>query len=374
MQLTDRALTVSTGIALAIAGGAASVFLGDNHDAPDPVKVAFLDPSALAAPLASDAAAPVIPGQALTKLNPAPAAADPLIFAALTVPSEPSAKEVLSGVRTVKLPSAIVDLSEIHDIELTRSVLEIDAPSALRVAAVEPALGSGRTTPTLPRVQIANCELDIRATPTNGALISLTIGAPCHPASTAQIEHAGISFSQILDENGHAKITVPAFEEYATFDITLNDGVRGTVGAYVPDMSDVSRVAVSYGPDQPADLHAIASGAAPDSPDHMWRGAPSSKARALTFGGGYVVSLGTGQKQAQVFTLPNTRTNAGARVSVQLQTKVKNCDKAFAVQIVAVRNGVLTQNKSISLMDDVCKEGASFVLKNVVKDLTVASR
>lgn len=396
MQITDRFLTIATGVVLAVAGGGVSLWLGEDHSTPDPVVVAALSVPHVSMPdlpterrlVVADVRtpdplytlqAPDLLAEAITAEDAAPEKQAPLVFAAVEpgITSDAGPDLAQPTVSVADAAPEIAKLSEISGIVLTRSVSEFDAPSAPRVAAVEPSVGSGLKHVTLPATPAADCALDVRATRLPGARVRLSLTAPCHPGVAVTVEHAGLRFKEQLNRQGYLSLKVPVFEEYAQFDIRLSDGTHTTVGAYVADLSALDRVGISWQGDDDTFLHARAAGSRFDGPGHVWRMRPGSFAQARMSGGGYLVSLGDPNLPdavlAQVYTLPHGP-NRGTIVSVDIETLRQDCAGRLGLSLATFgpRRGIIM--KRLVTHTPACGSDGSLVLKNVVKDLNVAAR
>lgn len=393
MQITDRFLTITTGVVLAIAGGAASLWLGGEEKPGEPLVIAALTAPEVAMPSAGAEPSLTVSDLGVTTLLPGPKAprldlapvrqdvkdAQPLILAAVEPTMTGDARTDLAeaNVSVADVAPVIAKLSDIKGIVLTRSVTGIDAPSAPRVAAVEPSVGSGLQQVSLPATPAADCVLDVRVMRLTGARVRLSLAAPCHPQVDVVIEHAGLRFKERLDAQGKLALKVPVFAEFSRFNIILSDGTRTSVGAYISGLSSVDRVGISWSGANDTFLHARTAGSEWGGPGHIWRMAPRSYAEARMSGGGYLVTLGdpTLKKPmlTQVFTLPH-RPNRGALVSIEVETLREDCggrlDLALATH--APLRGAMT--KRLVTRPAACGSGDSLVLKNLVKDLNVAAR
>lgn len=403
MKLNDRMLTVVTGVLLAIGGGAASLLLGDGGDT-GPVQVAALD---LAAQEAAEGGGAVL-SDAGRPLDAAPKARAPVPSRSDMPPGEGSNLEIASvepaarrqgqfrdqirgrdgdgnGDRgqgaggTIRVQDSVSELgalAQIADIRLPRFIPAPRAPSVSRVAAVEPSFGAALTTVSLPSVPAVDCALDIRATRLAGARVRLSLTAPCHPGVVATIEHAGLRFKERLDRVGNLSLKIPVFERFARFDIRLSDGTRATVGAFIADLSSVDRVGLGFAGAEDIFLHGRAA-RGDMAARHIWRDAPRSFARARAQGGGYLTVLGNPDlpeaELVQVLTLPQTATNAGRHIAVEVESRRPDCT-GLGLTIVAHSPRGRLSARRMRLTDPLCGPGGSLVLKNIVKDLNVAAR
>ncbi|MEM6620552.1 MAG: hypothetical protein AAF631_14830, partial [Pseudomonadota bacterium] len=149
-----------------------------------------------------------------------------------------------------------------------------------------------------------DCRLNVRAARLTGARVRLALSAPCHPGIATVIEHAGLRFSERLDQTGMLELKLPVFERRARIDITLADGTRARVTAFLADLGALSRGAVAD-----ADLKVTLPGGAP---------AVQSHEAAILSDTGYITLLGDPAlgPTVSVFTLPQGVTPRFAALSV----------------------------------------------------------
>ena len=94
---------------------------------------------------------------------------------------------------------------------------------------------------------------------TSGALLRVTLDAPCHPKERVTIRHAGLTFADTTDLAGHLEVTVPAFATPASVVVGFDNGDRLSEMRQVPDLHAVTRTAVAWSGVEGFGLAAIAA-------------------------------------------------------------------------------------------------------------------
>lgn len=359
MQINDRLLTVVTGVVLAIGGATASLFLGEDEahiGDPNTVVVASTAPS-------------VLP-DVLTAIEPAQRA------------ERADFKLDLNAFGELAVAPELAKPADFTDLMMTRTPAAVDMPKLPKVASGLPdmALDIADLVKIKP-VEAASCALDLRATPIFGARVNLKLTAPCHPNVAVTIKHGGLTFKEQLDANGALELKVPAFAEYAQFEIELADGLTSTVGAYIAGLSGLERVGIAWNGADDTFLHALENGAAMGDDGHVWRVKPNSFAQARMNGGGYMLVLGDPSLKdaqlAQVYTLPTRPRKRAQIVELQIETLRGEyaCGTGIDLKVAHHRAKSGAAQSELALTLPACgSEDTSLVLKNVIKDMKVARK
>ncbi|HFQ15594.1 MAG TPA: hypothetical protein ENK41_04500, partial [Rhodobacteraceae bacterium] len=122
-------------------------------------------------------------------------------------------------------------------------------PDVILLAAAEPAenIGPAGPEPVLATPSVAKgCDVGFTAIAAPGAMVELTLEAPCYAGESVDIFHAGIRFGAVLDENGLTEVSVPALEEDALFNALFTDGRTEATDILMLTVSDYQRVALFW--------------------------------------------------------------------------------------------------------------------------------
>ncbi|MGB5863351.1 MAG: hypothetical protein WBG95_03565 [Sulfitobacter sp.] len=223
------------------------------------------------------------------------------------------------------------------------------------------------------------CDITANARPIAAAMVNLTLSAPCYPMERIAVQHAGLLFNQLTDENGSLDITVPAMAQDAVFVVAFTNGDGAVAQTVVEELSDFHRVALQWKGDTGFQLHAREFGAEYDSAGHVWSGEMRSMSYAATGQGGYIARLGDEAMadglMAEVYTFPASAADIYGDVDLSIETEVgsNNCGLEIEAQTLqTVRgNDITTRNLTMSVPD--CDASGNFlVLNNLFEDLKVA--
>ncbi len=311
MRLTDQNLTMITGLCLALGVGVAGFFLRDNAD------MAGFAP-------ANAAPSPVL---LLTKADESP------------VPAH--------------IPA--------HD---DRIVLA-EMPRLMNTAAFP------TENPVSGATAAGLCRVDVSATPKMAAQVLLKIDAPCLPSTAVTIHHAGLSFREQLSPQGSLQLTVPAFADFARFEVDLPDGQQATATAAVSGLANIHRAAISWRGNRDIELQVNASLNHRLSPRN-----PRSVYQALMDNGGYMTVLGNPdlaepvQTQIVTFFRP-----LAPRKSVSMALAIKGCAGVLNLQTARVLPGTGQTGRRLHLeFPDCVQDSNNVVLNNVLESMTIAQR
>jgi hypothetical protein len=380
MQINDRFLTVATGILLAIGGATASLFLGEEEA--EPIVIA-----SVAAPEFSTLSDTTTVLSDASDLNDAIAAGtNSVVVLAAVDPAERSAPIPvaldLNAFDTLAVAPELAMPQDFKDIVITSAPALVETHDLPRFAASLPDMAFDISDLVkIKPVAALSCSLDIRATPIFGARVTLKVSAPCHPNVAVTIKHGGLQFKERLDDDGTIELKIPAFAEYARFDVELADGLTSTVGAYISGLSALERVGVAWNGANDTFLHALENGAEMGEKGHVWRATPNSYAASRMNGGGYMTTLGDpsieGAQLLQVYTLPKQPRKKAQIVDLQIETLrgAHACGQDIDLRVAQHRVNSGAAKSELSLTLPACgSDDTSLVLKNALKDMKVARK
>ncbi|MEO0400779.1 MAG: hypothetical protein AAF214_00230 [Pseudomonadota bacterium] len=273
-------------------------------------------------------------------------------------------------------------LLQVQDIELTSAsdVTEVSVPQTDSV--VELASVTLDDLPPAPEalVQQPTCEIAARATPIAGAMVALTLEAPCVPNERLTVHHNGMMFTHVTDASGGATLNVPALAQEAVFIMAFSNGDGAVAQTTVADMADYDRVVLQWRGDAGFELHAREFGADYGEQGHLWAGAAPDVDGFASGTNGMITRLGDTLSpeplMAEIYTFArSTATQPGViDMSVETEVTASNCGREIEAQSLEMTpDGTLkTRNLTLSVPD--CDAVGSFlVLNNLVSDLKVAS-
>ena len=232
--------------------------------------------------------------------------------------------------------------------------------SASLVSAAAPAMDLSRMVPG------HSCIPALTLAPKAGALIVLTLEAPCLADQRVEIAHAGLRFAVLMPVGRPLRLTLPALEASGAVEVTLMDGRQVADAAPVPDLKDHRRFAVSWtGPEGIALV-------AQEGGGEVSLAEPRAD---LASDAGWMAALGDADLAspalAQVYTYPADRL---AEVTLQATSLPGLCGQRLLARTLVSRAG---QAEATGLRVDLpeCSAGPVVMhLKNLDQDVKVASR
>lgn len=234
--------------------------------------------------------------------------------------------------------------------------------------------------PTAPAETGFDCEIDMTATPVAGAMMSVTLNAPCHGSERVTLHHNGLMFTEMMQPDGSLTLEVPALAEDALVIASFLDGAGALAHATVTSVPFYDRVAIQWRGDAGLQLHAREFDAQYFSEGHVWQGAAEDPAHAATGEGGFLTRLGTadapGALLAEVYTFPSGMTDTSGTVALTVEAEIlaTNCEQVVEAQTLELRNGKPLVSKELTVDIPGCDAVGDFLmLKNIVEDLTIAA-
>ncbi|PVA10729.1 hypothetical protein DC366_07585 [Pelagivirga sediminicola] len=223
------------------------------------------------------------------------------------------------------------------------------------------------------------CEYTLTADPAPGAMVALSLDAPCARSERFTLHHNGMMFTQITDEGGHASMLVPALAKSAVFIAGFSNGDGAVAQAQVDALETYQRVAVQWQGDSGLALHALEFGAEFGSEGHVWAEARRDVAAASDGDRGFMTLLGDADQpnalMAQVYTFPSRLDGRDGDIDLQVEAEVTqaNCAKDIEAQTLQMQPGRALNVQDLTLMMPECDAVGDFlVLKNLVNDITIA--
>ncbi|MBT2131765.1 hypothetical protein [Aliiroseovarius lamellibrachiae] len=324
-----------------------------------PANVAPLD-----APVAQVQAASVLPG--VTTEQAQPAAADASLTVAVT-----DAPSVTAPVDAEKLANEQSDLRASDPISAQPDPAEATKLAALGDVAPDIA-------PVLADAEPAhNCSLSLAATPAKMAMITLDVAAPCSANAEVEFSHAGLRFTERLNENGNGSYVLPALMKDAKIVARLADGAFTEIDLTIPDAGLYRRAALVWEGATGLQLHAFEEGADYGGEGHIWAEAPGNADRITQGQGGFVTMLGSVSQgyAADIYTYPATmmRSMSGPEISIEAQVLETTCNVPVAGTFLRANGSTAPVESSVSISAPGCDAiGEFLVLQGLPQDLKIA--
>lgn len=281
-------------------------------------------------------------------------------------------------------PSDLVEISS--DSAFTPN-LDTSVPPAepTQVASAPNATAETPSTPeTSPTTQVTadvSCDVEFFADANSGASILVFVSSPCRKSTPVQLEHAGLSFTMMTDEEGVLQTTVPAFEAIANVTVSFADGAGADAKVNVRDAGDMERLAIVWTAPLDLNLHAFENSASEGGEGHVWVENPRRYRDTLTGGGGYLEVFGdptiAGGTMAEVYTLPvnRLRNETTAEMDLRIDDATAHCGQRMVLRTVRTQVDSEARSREFSLTlpaCDVASEGV--ILESFVENISIARR
>lgn len=221
------------------------------------------------------------------------------------------------------------------------------------VAATTPTTGGDRCRP----------ELILAAMP--GAMVHLSLSAPCNRNQRIIVRHSGLSFSVQTQADGQATILLPAMKTDAMVAVYLADSQLVLGKVTVPDAAAYSRYAIVW--ELPADLELRVT----DGEKVLVGGATPGFS-----GDQRVIALGSPTVQspvlARVYSVPGSDLGQ-VDITGELRITPASCGRTLRVETVYSTQGNATSSERAIAVPLCGTAGDILVLKNLAPALKIAA-
>jgi len=277
-----------------------------------------------------------------------------------------------TGLRVAALdlpPDNPVSPMPLHKLDLTSRLATLDPPRDHPPSDSEMHL-SPYGTP---------CAVALRATVRPGAMVSLSLDAPCEAGQRVEISHGALDFADQTTNYGRLSLLVPALAATATYTARFGDGQTASATVEVPAVAHVDRVILQWAGPVELNLHALEFGADENSSGHVWAGAARNAALAARAGGGFMVALGNPDVarpiRAEIYTLDHgANTKSGAvRMMIEAHGGAGACAQPVDALTLRATEGRNPDPMDIRFDMPPCGEpGQTLLLNNALQDLKIA--
>lgn len=221
-----------------------------------------------------------------------------------------------------------------------------------------------------------DCALSLKAGARPGALVDLSVSAPCLAGERVTVHHQGMMFTATLDDTGALTTQVPALSSTAVFIVEPLRGAAEIVAVSVPDLQDVDRVVLQWGGNSGFEIHARENGAEYGTAGHVWYGSDPEN------GLGRILRLGDASQLAprlvEVYSVPRDADESGfVQLSVETEISAINCGRDIEAQVLTLSqpgNDHRVRTRDLTLaMPDCSAQGDFLVLNNLLENLKIAA-
>jgi len=288
-------------------------------------------------------------------------------------------------VRSVQTQLVMSDVQEVSSTPKAPVPVDVPVTVALPTSLVSNTAALG----TAPRIDLPkapvesgfSCNIDLTATASAGAMLSVTLRAPCHGSERVTLHHSGLMFTDVMQPDGSLSVDIPALSERALVIASFLDGTGAVAHAEVSTIPFYDRVVLQWRGDAGLQLHAREFDAQYFSDGHIWQGANFDASRAATGDGGFLTRLGQPDAPdallAEVYTFPTGVTESTGTVTLTVEAAIQasNCNTVVEAQTLELRQEHDLKSRELTIDVPGCDTVGDFLmLKNVVEDLTIAAR
>lgn len=224
-----------------------------------------------------------------------------------------------------------------------------------------------------------DCEVGFTANAAPGAMVELTLEAPCYANQAVDIFHAGTRFTTLLDARGLIQVTVPALEEDAFFNALFSDGRTEATDILMLTMQDYQRYALFWKGVTGFDLYALENGAEYGTLGMVSAQQPYDAQRAIAGEGGFLTRLGVdaGAYHTVIYSWPLRLGDTGPAPEVFIEAEVlaANCGTEITATMLTTRDSQAPQSASLFMDVPGCEAvGQYLVLKKPPLPVRIAAK
>ena len=241
------------------------------------------------------------------------------------------------------------------------------AVTVLAAATTEDAALSPTVQPAEPIVEACPINIELIAQP--GAMVGVSVLAPCHPAERAVLRHAGLAITGKTSAAGALFAILPAMTGVAEVEVGFASGDKSSGAVEIPEFQGLRRFAVQWQDKDMFQLHAFEKGAAYGQPGHYSAANPAASAS-----GASLTLLGDSSTElpllAEVFTYAR---DTETEILVEAAVTEETCGRELLAETVESQNGSVEIGDIMLEMPACDTVGDILVLKNLVEQTKVAS-
>ncbi len=303
--------------------------------------------------------------------------------------AEPTQIETVSSAEAAPLAEVVPELA--LEAELAAAVLpeplmeaapaELPAASALASTVIAPLveetvmLAAAEALPLKvpPLVQAQNtaCPVNLDLAVVPGAMISVTLIAPCAPDARVVLLHEGLVITGMTTATGALFTALPALNTAARIEVILADGTKTEAALEVPEAADFRRFGVQWQGEDAFQVNAYQNGASFGAAGHIYGVQPGLAADA----GGFLQTLGDPAAPmpllAEIYTYPARQTLV--EMVVEAAVTPQTCGREMLGETIMAGAGQVLLTELTVSMPDCSAVGDFLVLSNLALDVTLAA-
>lgn len=203
-----------------------------------------------------------------------------------------------------------------------------------------------------------------------GAMIGLSLQAPCHGAEQVVLRHAGLAVTLKTGADGSLATALPALTGSAVVEVMFGDGTKVQGVVAVPELATLRRFGVQWQGGDAFAVHGFQNGADFGQPGDI------SAGNIGAVGAGFLTVLGDSAEEnpllAQIYTYP-ANPAITADVVIEAEVTAASCGHDLLAETLASANGQVAMTDLTLAMPDCSGIGDFLVLKNLASDVKIAA-
>ncbi|MCF8517841.1 MAG: hypothetical protein K9G81_04500 [Rhodobacteraceae bacterium] len=268
-------------------------------------------------------------------------------------------------------PTFLPPLMDETPTEATAEAEMVESPPSAKLAmtedATEPDEAAIAAHATAVAINDCAMQLDLLAQP--GAMIGLTLLAPCSSDQRVVLRHAGLAVTGKTSASGALFAVLPALAAVAEVEVLFPSGDTAKATIDVPAIADMQRFVVQWQAEDAFQLHGFENGASYGQPGHVsasYAGSPGEGA-FLTLLGDSTTDL---PLLAEVFTFGADK---DAQIVLESAVTEATCGREILGETIMAGQGSVEITDLSLAMPDCTAIGDILVLKNLVQDMKLAA-
>lgn len=232
-----------------------------------------------------------------------------------------------------------------------------------------------------PIVADVDCVPMMTSAASAGAMVDISISAPCYADTAFTMHHQGMMFTSQTDSAGGATLVIPALAEVAVFIAAFENGEGAVATASVPDFASYDRAVLQWEGDAAFMLSAYEAGASYGEQGHITAANPGTLERLQAAEGGFLMRLGNPvagkSMMSEVYSFPTALTAGSADVLLVAEVGIteENCGRDINAQSLQIAPSGATTALDLTMTMPECDAVGDFlILQNMFEDLTIAAK
>ncbi len=245
-----------------------------------------------------------------------------------------------------------------------------ESPAPVLAAPSAPAApAADMTVAPAPQLAEQDCTVQFDLIPQPGAMLGLSLLAPCHADQRVVLKHAGLAITAKTSASGSYFGTLPALTSEAMVEVRFASGEVASAVLSLPEADGLRRFAVQWQDPDAFQLHAFEAGAGYGEPGHF-SAAQTGQAGA----GAFLTILGDASTElpllAEVFTFAGDRP---AEIVLEAAVTAGTCGHEMIGETLVAEGGAVSVADLTLAMPGCDALGDILVLKNLMQDTKLAS-